>query len=58
MSNKENKEIYTDKTTISCDGKEQNSPHPKIYLNLLPNNTATCPYCNLKFILKNKNKLN
>lgn len=54
MRNKENKEIYINKTTISCDGKEQNSPHPKIYLNLLPRKTATCPYCNLKFILKTK----
>ena len=49
MKNQKTQEIYTNKTTISCSGIEQNSPHPKIYLSLLPKKHVICPYCNIKY---------
>ena len=52
MKKKDSNQIYTKTTKISCNGLANKSPHPLIYLNLLPKNEAICPYCGLKYIYK------
>ena len=52
MQNSNFSKIYSNKKTISCDGLIKKSPHPLIYLNLLPKGSGTCPYCNLVYIYK------
>ena len=36
--------------TVSCKGSASGSPHPKIYLNLLPKGSAKCIYCGIEYI--------
>ena len=50
MSKQVTQEIYTQKAIITCSGHTQKSPHPKIYLKMLPANQILCPYCNIKYI--------
>ena len=44
--------IYTDKKEVICNGGVLG--HPKIYLNMEPNDQIVCPYCSKRFIFKNK----
>lgn len=42
-------------TSVSCTGKEALYDHPKIYLEIPPENGEIfCPYCNRKFKLIEK----
>ena len=56
MENKNSHQIYAQTTKVSCKGLAQKSPHPLIYLNLLPAKEAVCPYCGLKYIYKKPQK--
>jgi len=56
MKNQKITQIYSSKKTISCNGSESKSPHPKIYLNLLPSGKATCPYCGIEYVLQDNKK--
>ena len=40
--------------TIYCDGDDHIDGHPKIYLEIDESNEVNCPYCNKKFIYKEK----
>jgi uncharacterized Zn-finger protein len=51
MSDSEVK-IYSSKKTVKCNGNDANSPHPAVYLNLLPKGEKNCPYCNIKYLYK------
>lgn len=50
MSKQVTQEIYTQKAVIACSGHATKSPHPKIYLKMLPLKQVLCPYCNIKYI--------
>ena len=39
--------IYTDKTTIACDGEEHD--HPKVFLRVPDEGFVVCGYCDIKF---------
>ena len=34
-----------DKSYISCGGPNTESNHPKVYIHVSTDKTATCPYC-------------
>tara|TARA_Y100001954_G_C15528612_1_gene462998 strand:- start:92 stop:253 length:162 start_codon:yes stop_codon:yes gene_type:complete len=40
---------YIQEDDISCQGKELNDFHPKIFLDLSSGKIITCPYCGAKF---------
>lgn len=41
--------ITTEDVTVACDGGTLG--HPRVYLNLLPDGEADCPYCGRRFVL-------
>lgn len=47
MSSQEN-----DNNQIACDGGDDNSKHPLVYLKTNDKGTITCPYCGKKFSKK------
>ena len=51
MSNSEIK-IYSSKETVKCSGNDAKSPHPVVFLNLLPKGQKQCPYCSITYVLQ------
>ena len=43
--------IAVDSTTVSCDGGGGALGHPRVYLNLGPDGTVECRYCDRRFVL-------
>ncbi len=41
--------ITTETTTVACDGGTLG--HPRVFLNLLPDGEAECPYCGRRYVL-------
>lgn len=39
---------------VSCDGSENNSKHPLVYLNMGDKNEIVCPYCSCLFKYQKK----
>ncbi len=56
QNNQEIKVIYSNKKKVSCKGTETNSPHPKVFLSLVPKGKVICPYCNITYIDENYKK--
>ena len=56
MENNELSHVYVDSAKIECGGASANMDHPKVYLKINTATTSefsiTCPYCNVKYILK------
>lgn len=44
--------IYVTEKTVSCDGGNGASGHPKVYLDISRDGMIDCPYCGRQFILK------
>ena len=41
---------------VSCEGQDQVSAHPKVYLEIdSDKNEIQCPYCSKKFVFRDKN---
>lgn len=44
--------IITKTRTVSCDGGDEDLGHPKVYLEIVPNDDSIiCPYCSQEFKL-------
>lgn len=53
MANSNVKEV--EERTVSCDGGGGELGHPKVYLEIKPNESSIiCPYCSTEFVLKTK----
>lgn len=53
MNIEKNEIIYTNKTHVSCSGKEVPYDHPTIYLEIdTESGKIECPYCSNVFVLK------
>jgi uncharacterized Zn-finger protein len=44
--------VYTDTTEVWCEGNSVATGHPRVFLHLNREGTATCPYCSKHFVLK------
>lgn len=43
--------IVVDARTVSCDGGDDPSGHPRVYLNMGDDRQVDCPYCGRRYIL-------
>jgi len=44
--------IYVDSSVVACNGGGGPLGHPRVYLNLGPENKIECPYCSRLFIMR------
>jgi len=45
--------INTDSTSVACCGGEAPFDHPRVYLEIVPEEgRVTCPYCSRQFVLE------
>lgn len=43
--------VEVEKEIVACDGNNE-SGHPRVYLNMKGKGEVTCPYCSRHFVLK------
>jgi uncharacterized Zn-finger protein len=43
--------IQVNSKKVSCDGNDDKSKHPLVYLNMGKNDSVTCPYCGKCFTI-------
>ena len=46
--------IEVEDTVVACNGGGGALGHPRVYLNLETNGTVDCPYCDRRFVLKER----
>jgi uncharacterized Zn-finger protein len=44
--------IQVNSKKVSCDGGDNKSKHPLVYLNMGENDSVICPYCGKHFTIK------
>ena len=46
--------IEVEDTVVACNGGGGALGHPRVYLNLETNGAVDCPYCDRRFVLKER----
>ena len=46
--------IEVEDTVVACNGGGDALGHPRVYLNLETNGAVDCPYCDRRFVLKER----
>ncbi len=50
--------IQVNSRKISCDGDDDKSKHPLVYLNMDKDDSVTCPYCGKHYFVKSPSFIN